>query len=158
MCSCSITKRRYLKGFYFVQKSQVSSKPKTVFEKRDKQNTLLTDTIKKLEYCEKNALSYKKEKIIDVEIYSELLERKTKNTSFTFNPLEDIKPYLKTEKTDPENSYVQKPLSLFWILLVLVLILYLAVIIFAADSLLPLGHLVGIVFAGLLLLWLLRVF
>lgn len=162
--SCGITKRRYLQGFYIpVGKKQVAKKNKDL--KKDILNP---------SYFASNDTITEKQLSSSPNIFKESINSAAaseKNIFFQENVAHENKAvrsfftqrikkisFPEAAKIAPDDSLVQKPLSLFWIVLVLVLILYLAVIIFAAESLLPLGHIIGLIFAGLLLLWLLRVF
>jgi len=160
LSSCStIIKRHYRKGFYVEHKKQINNTYNIKLPNDFKNipaeklsNETLSDN-DSVGFCDnKHDLKKTKKEPIVLKPFSAvksiIAQRNIIKQSF----------HAKAQKlTDPENDLVAKTLSLFWIVLLIILLLYLGVLLFAGDSLLPLGHLLGIAFAALLLLWLMRV-
>ncbi len=169
----SLMKRKYTKGYYvshshkagapkeqavafLKEKNAISElKLKTSSEapelKRTRDNEgrilVLNDNSTKTSLAENKTVLIEKKKYVAL-------------TQFTFKSLEKIAPkplHKKIAMRDPNAGLVAATLSLFWIVLVIILILYLLGIVFDGFGVGNLIHLLAVIFLVLLILWLLKI-
>jgi hypothetical protein len=161
LCSCnSLMHRRYMKGFYLAKTGARTDKalPEASPVAAPRGQQYICSAINEQVPQSPTTVCAEKNTMVCEKFPADSKRAMARSQNLAFQK----QPALQSEFQPPKKElghrmFLAKPLSLFWIVILAVLILYLAVILFAAETLMPLGHVVGIVFAALLLLWLLMV-
>lgn len=162
-CNTTMMKRHYRKGFFVEHKHH----PKTPVVKQNKPEEALAVNPPPTLVPEKNEFSKSEE--LNRETEPELIPQQKEKKSFFARRNEKthaaIFPPLKMDKikgmaekvVGPEAGLVSATLSLFWIVLVVLLVIYLVGVVFEGFGLGGIYHLLALVILILLILWLLGV-
>jgi hypothetical protein len=176
-CSTTITKRHYRKGF-FVQHHKHPAKTDI------RQNEVLPEQIARVEIPEIKSEAKGEERgelvfpktsqpkaVKEADKGGAVAAAKTKSSPrdkvmrvarladklTPGNVITQRIPTASAEKVGPEGGLIAATLSLFWIVLVVLLILYIIGILTEGFGLGPIIHLLGVIFLVMLILWLLGV-
>jgi hypothetical protein len=170
----SIMKRKYNKGYYVShtsKKTDLKAQPTTVSIKQEKQ---IYTSLKPTQNISIPTITKNEEPYIAAAPIPKSTNIATKNEVIktpkiitsnpfakkTFKKLEQIKPvkaYLQKTKNNPDAGLVGAALSLFWIVILVILLLYLIGLLLNNFGLGWTIHILALVIVILLVLWLLRI-
>lgn len=163
--TASIMKRHYNKGYY-VSKKHKPSETKTA-ERTTRKTTVAPDFKPTEEFAKVSIPENGKDVIIRDEPFSKkakkgLIKDGTQPIANAFNKLKDpfdgvIGMPRQLKETLKQNDVARDALSLLWILILILLIVYVIGLLLDFFGLGPIFHILGVIVLVLLILWLLRV-
>jgi hypothetical protein len=163
-CAGSLMKRKYTKGYYVSHTHKVSTPkeqaPLVAMEKRTSIPELKESTdAPKLKTSVEEKVAFASASDVKTE-KTAVKKEMPKLTRTAFKTIETIAPKKWSQQLkakEPQAGLVAATLSLFWIVLVVILVIYLVGLAFDTFGIGNLFHLLAVIFLVLLVLWLLGV-